>query len=161
MRPNASDRPPVALRRAWAALRARRSEQGRHLSGGPPGRGHRVYPVPPPWGGHWARSRCRFVLPLIHFMPDSLTYSVPLCLKRQCDRTLGGQPHQSAGCSCGGAEAEAAGRGRRPRAGGAAEGLLAFCTSIFWPIGILRMKENERGVVTQVPSYRWRCRRSR
>jgi hypothetical protein len=33
-----------------------------------------------------ARSRCRFVLPLIYFTPDSLTYSVPLFLKRQCDR---------------------------------------------------------------------------
>jgi hypothetical protein len=28
--------------------------------------------------------------PLIRFIPDSLTYSVPLFLKRQCDRTLGG-----------------------------------------------------------------------
>jgi hypothetical protein len=33
------------------------------------------------------RSHCRLVLPLIHFIPDSLTYSVPLFLKRQCDRT--------------------------------------------------------------------------
>jgi hypothetical protein len=44
------------------------------------------------WGGrgmHRARSHCRFVRPLIHFTPDSLTYSVPLFLKRQCDRTLG------------------------------------------------------------------------
>ena len=30
-----------------------------------------------------------FVPPLIHFIPDSLTYSVPLFLKRRCDRTLG------------------------------------------------------------------------
>ena len=39
----------------------------------------------------WARARshCRFVPPLIHFIPDSLTQSVPLFLKRQCDRTLG------------------------------------------------------------------------
>jgi hypothetical protein len=36
-----------------------------------------------------ARSHCRVVLPLVHFIPDSLTYSVPLYLKRQCDRTLG------------------------------------------------------------------------
>jgi hypothetical protein len=36
-----------------------------------------------------ARSHCRFVRPLIRFIPDSLTYSVPLVLKRQCDRTLG------------------------------------------------------------------------
>jgi hypothetical protein len=32
---------------------------------------------------------CRLVLPCIHFIPDSLRYSVPLFLKRQCDRTLG------------------------------------------------------------------------
>jgi hypothetical protein len=35
-----------------------------------------------------ARSHCCFVLSLIHFIPDSLTESVPLFLKRQCDRTL-------------------------------------------------------------------------
>ena len=36
-----------------------------------------------------ARWHCRFVLPIIHRTPDSLTYSVALFLKRQCDRTLG------------------------------------------------------------------------
>jgi hypothetical protein len=36
-----------------------------------------------------ARSHRRFALPLSHFIPESLTYSVPLFLKRQCDRTLG------------------------------------------------------------------------
>jgi hypothetical protein len=36
-----------------------------------------------------ARSHCRFVPPLIHCIPDLLTYSVPLFLKRQCDRTQG------------------------------------------------------------------------
>ena len=41
-------------------------------------------------GARGAHSRCRFVLePLIHFIPDSLTYSVHLFLKRQCDGTLG------------------------------------------------------------------------
>jgi hypothetical protein len=35
-----------------------------------------------------ARSHCRFVPPLLRFIPVSLTYSVPLSLKRQCDRTL-------------------------------------------------------------------------
>jgi hypothetical protein len=35
-----------------------------------------------------ARSHCRFVLPLIHFIPGSLRGSVPLLLKRQCDRNL-------------------------------------------------------------------------
>jgi hypothetical protein len=39
----------------------------------------------------WSRARpqCRFVLPLVHFRPDSLTDAVPLCLSRQCDRTPG------------------------------------------------------------------------
>jgi hypothetical protein len=41
-------------------------------------------------GGDRARSHCRSVLPLIHCIPDSLTYSVPLFMKRRCDRTLGG-----------------------------------------------------------------------
>jgi hypothetical protein len=35
-----------------------------------------------------------FAIPLILFIPDSLTYSVPLYLKRQCGRTLG-QRHQT------------------------------------------------------------------
>jgi hypothetical protein len=34
-----------------------------------------------------ARSHCRFVPPLIHCAPYSLTYLVPLFLSRQCDRT--------------------------------------------------------------------------
>jgi hypothetical protein len=40
------------------------------------------------FGQAWlkARSHCRFAPPFIHFIPYSLTYSVPLCLKRQCDR---------------------------------------------------------------------------
>ena len=39
-------------------------------------------------GGGGARTHCRFAPPLIHFTPCSLTYSAPLFLKRQCDRTL-------------------------------------------------------------------------
>ena len=39
-----------------------------------------------------ARSHCRFVLLLIHFIPYSLIYSVPLFLKQQCDRTLARDP---------------------------------------------------------------------
>ena len=35
-----------------------------------------------------ARSHCRFVRPHSHFIPDYSTYSVPLFLKRQRDRTL-------------------------------------------------------------------------
>jgi hypothetical protein len=38
-----------------------------------------------------ARSHCRFVPPLNHFIPESITYSVPLFLKRHCDRTVGGR----------------------------------------------------------------------
>jgi hypothetical protein len=40
-------------------------------------------------GRRRARSYCRFILPLIKFIPYSLTYSVPLFMKRQCDRILG------------------------------------------------------------------------
>ena len=36
-----------------------------------------------------AGSHRRFVLPLIRFIPDSLTHSVPLFLIQHCDRTLG------------------------------------------------------------------------
>jgi hypothetical protein len=41
-------------------------------------------------GGARARSHCRVVQPLIHFIPDLQRESVPLFLKRQCARTLGG-----------------------------------------------------------------------
>jgi hypothetical protein len=36
-------------------------------------------------------SRCRFALPPTHVIPNFLMYSVPLFLKRQCGRTLGGR----------------------------------------------------------------------
>ena len=45
-----------------------------------------------PHTGGPARARshcCRSVPPLIHFIPVSLTYSAPLFLKRECDRTPG------------------------------------------------------------------------
>ena len=46
-----------------------------------------------------ARSHGCFVQLLTHFIPDSLTYSVPLFLKRRWDRTLGGESDASAaGC---------------------------------------------------------------
>ena len=35
-----------------------------------------------------ARSHCRVAPPLVQFIPDSLTYSVSLYLKRHCDRAL-------------------------------------------------------------------------
>ena len=34
-------------------------------------------------------SDCHFAVQLNHFIPSFLSYSVPLCLKRKCDRTLG------------------------------------------------------------------------
>jgi hypothetical protein len=52
----------------------------------PPGA---VHPRPRDRGRRRARSHCRFVPPLIHFIPDLLRESVPLFLKRQCDRMLG------------------------------------------------------------------------
>jgi hypothetical protein len=45
-------------------------------------------------GGARARSHCRFVPPLIRFTLGSRTCSVPLIMKRQCDRTLGGAAKQ-------------------------------------------------------------------
>jgi hypothetical protein len=43
----------------------------------------RISPRPSPR----VRSHCRFILPLIHFIPDSLAYSVLLFLTRRSDRT--------------------------------------------------------------------------
>ena len=48
-------------------------------------------------GASRARLHCRFVPALFHFIPGSQTYSVPLFLKRPCDRTLGAS---AAGWSC-------------------------------------------------------------
>ena len=41
------------------------------------------------WGAYRVRSHCRFALLFDHFIPDTLTYSAPLFLKRQRDGTLG------------------------------------------------------------------------
>jgi hypothetical protein len=46
--------------------------------------------------GQGSAARCRFVPPLIHFTPESLTYSVPLYLKQQRDRTLVGLAYRAA-----------------------------------------------------------------
>jgi hypothetical protein len=45
----------------------------------------------PPWlvSVGFSRIVAFNVLPLTHSIPNSLIYSVPLFLKRQCDRTLG------------------------------------------------------------------------
>jgi hypothetical protein len=43
------------------------------------------------WYASRARSHSRFVLLLVHCIPDLLRYSVPLFLNRHCDRTPAGQ----------------------------------------------------------------------
>jgi hypothetical protein len=73
-------------------------------------------------GGHRARSHCRFVLPLIHFIPYFLKYSVSLFLKRQCDRTLAGHRRVRRGGQ--------RGRGRGQRAG---HGGFLSNSSVFFP----------------------------
>jgi hypothetical protein len=72
---------------------------------GPPGRRAR------------ARSHCRFPPPPIHFIPDPPRDSVPLFLKRQCDRTPGTSP-----CS-------ASPGTRRPRAVRSFKCQPAYCLS--------------------------------
>ena len=68
------------------AVRGRRADLARRRVDARRGHHHRR-------GGRLrAPSHCRFVLPLIYFTPDSLTYSAPLFLKRQYDRTLGQLP---------------------------------------------------------------------
>jgi hypothetical protein len=91
-------------------------------------------------GADRARSHCRFVLQLNHFISDSPTYFVPLLLKRQCDRTAGADqtdlgPRAGTGApalarrrvgrgarNLGRCVALAARRRRRPRAAAAAPG---------------------------------------
>ena len=63
-----------------------------------------------PRGGARAPSHCRVVPPLTHSIPNSLTYSVPVFLKRQCGRTLGGA---RADAACAGADRVRAGAGHR------------------------------------------------
>ena len=59
------------------------------LAHGPRGAGRGGLWPAAPGGPARARSHCRSALLLIHFTPDSRTHSVPLYLKRQCNRTLG------------------------------------------------------------------------
>ena len=62
--------------------------RGRFARGGPAQAGD-VDPHRQAGGGpRRAWPHCRFAPPLIRFIPDSLTYSVPLFLNRQCDRIL-------------------------------------------------------------------------
>ena len=80
-------RSAVWPRAQWSGVRGPRSGPGRlstlsvyHSKSG-------LYGVVAPEAR--ARSHYRFVLPLIHFTPESLMYLVSPFLKRQCDRTLG------------------------------------------------------------------------
>ena len=80
----------------------------------------------------------RFVLPLIHFVPDSLRDSVPLFLKRQCGRTLGDERRLRA-------RAPAPSGGRRnwqlARAGGGSEnvpGVFPFRNTCSYGKGYVR-----------------------
>jgi hypothetical protein len=52
--------------------------------------------LPPPPSPPRVRLHCCFALPLIHFTPALLRYSVPLFLKRPCDRTLPPPPPSAA-----------------------------------------------------------------
>ena len=61
---------------------ASRPTHRRVRSAGAAGGGLRGRPKEAGGGGGRARPQCRFVQPLIHFIPDLLTYSVPLFLKR-------------------------------------------------------------------------------
>ena len=58
-------------------------------------------------GLHRARTHCRFALLTVRFISYSVTYAVPLFLKRQCDRTQGLQRDPGALC----------GQGARPARG--------------------------------------------
>jgi hypothetical protein len=72
---------------------------------------HRRHGPLQPGGTPRARPHCRFVLSFIRFIPYSLTYSIPLFLKRQCNRTV-------CGCTVRGARRAVARVVRRRRGGG-------------------------------------------
>ena len=74
-------------------------------------------PPPSRIGTHYrARSHCRFVRPFNRSIPDSLRASVPLFLKRRCNRTLNPDNPKSQGRGPHGtAAAPASGRAVRPR----------------------------------------------
>ena len=88
-----SDRPGGGARAGaldtWALFDTRARPAGLAGQQHEPGAG--LGQTGPAAGGARARSHSRFVLSFIHFIPGSLTYSVPLFLKRQCDRTPGGR----------------------------------------------------------------------
>jgi hypothetical protein len=75
--PRAAASPDRGRRRGHRLLPGRGESGGGHQPGAAAG------------GAPRARSHCRFLLPLIHFIPYSRTDSVSLSPRRQCDRTLG------------------------------------------------------------------------
>jgi hypothetical protein len=72
--------PGPAARGAAGGVEAARGGAERARRGGPGGRHGR--------GQYRARPQCRSVIPRVHFIPESRTYSVLLCLKGQRGRTL-------------------------------------------------------------------------
>ena len=89
----------MTLPRAYMAMNLRRAVRPGRVAGRARLLGRREGPaaVGVQALDYTVRSHRHFVLSPIHFIPDLLTYSVPLFLKRQCDRTLGelrrGLPH--------------------------------------------------------------------
>jgi hypothetical protein len=79
----------TVLPRAAQARPARRRRASRRCRWRRWARRRRSTTTPFSGGARRAPSHCRSAPPPIHFIPYSLTYSVPLFLKRQCDRTLG------------------------------------------------------------------------
>ena len=79
--------PPALTAPPGRAVQEVGPEAGRAAEGGPPRWRPRLQVRPLPPAGGRARSHA---LPRIHFIPYARTESVPLFLKRQCDRTLAG-----------------------------------------------------------------------
>jgi hypothetical protein len=79
----------MTLPRAYMAMNLRRAVRPGRVAGRARLLGRREGPaaVGVQALDYTVRSHCHFVLSPIHFIPDLLTYSVPLFLKRQCDRT--------------------------------------------------------------------------
>ena len=82
------------------------------------------HPSSSPRSRRRARSHCRVAPPLIRVIPDSLTYSAPLCLRRRCGRTLA---HRSAARGRPRAARGRPGRTRPPRGSAPAHRVISDC----------------------------------
>ena len=85
-----------------------------------------------------ARSHRRFVPPFIHFISGSLTYSVLLFLKRQCDRTPAAGVAPAAALAAAAAPGVPAGAVRRLLAQ-AVDALLVVTLSCMVRVGLARV----------------------